>query len=105
MGTKLLPPATAYLLKNRQLKVVVWLDPDPAGRNASAEIRRQLGMMGIRAEDIVTNADPKFHSKQEIRDVLGHFSVANDEGPKGLRQAYPSGELAIIGTTDSSDTH
>ncbi|ANU79089.1 hypothetical protein Andromeda_14 [Pseudomonas phage Andromeda] len=104
MGTKLLPIARAYLIKNPQ-PVGIWLDPDGPGRNAAAEIKNQLLMFGIESFDICTERDPKFHSKSEIRNVIGRIPVANDAKSEGLRQAASSGELASIGSTDRDHHH
>ncbi|AEX65856.1 DNA primase [Pseudomonas phage Bf7] len=105
MGTKLLPIARAWLIANPQYTVAIWLDPDGPGRSSAAEIKNQLLMFGIESQDILTERDPKFHSKQEIRNVFGRIAVANDAKSKGLRQAAPGSELACIGSTDRHDHH
>jgi len=53
--------------------VLVWLDPDKAGRNAAARITRELRSVGVRTENIVSAKDPKLLSKQEIRECLSSW--------------------------------
>lgn len=104
MGTKLLSPAMAYLLTTTK-RVAIWLDPDPAGQNAAAEIRNQLAMVGVPCWNVGSLKDPKFYSRSEIKEiVLRHQPSSDDAGTKGLRQANPNSKLAVIGTTDSSYT-
>lgn len=50
LGTTLYPPLLAWLLFNNIDSVLLWLDPDEAGRTAEYEISRQLEYNGIRAE-------------------------------------------------------
>jgi DNA primase len=108
MGTSLLTPAMAWLIKNQDKQVLIWLDPDRAGMNAAASIQKQLALCGINSKLVSSEKDPKFYSKQGIRnliDVTGHIPTTNDASTEGLRQVNPSSELALIRTTDRSDPH
>lgn len=69
MGTSLLPKIWEHLLSEPD--IVVWLDPDAAGRNAAAKIRDSLELVGRPCRIVHTERDPKFHSKAEIRNLLG----------------------------------
>lgn len=81
MGTKLLPVAMAHLLR-LQKPVLIWLDPDPAGQKAAAEIQNQLTMVGIPCSIVGSLKDPKFHSRQGIQDVVRQ--ALSDAWPEGL---------------------
>lgn len=97
MGTSLLPHTEAWIIKSHGC-VGIWLDPDAAGQNASAEIRRRLSLLGINTFNIVSERDPKLHSKAEIHELVTRYiTVADDEVPQGLRQAGASSELASLG--------
>lgn len=78
MGTKLLPIAMAWLLKQTR-PVLIWLDPDPAGQNAAAEIKNQLAMVGVPSYIVGSLKDPKFYSRQEIVEHVIRHSVQDEE--------------------------
>ena len=73
MGTKLHTP-TLVRLPTTGKPVLVWLDNDPtvrnAGQRAAADVMRNLTNVGIKCHNIVSDKDPKFHSRQEIREVI-----------------------------------
>ena len=97
MGTSLLTHTQNLIMESRR-SVGIWLDPDPAGQNASAEIQRRLNLLGINTFNIVSERDPKLHSKAEIHEfITRHIPLADDEISQGLRQAHSSGELASLG--------
>lgn len=49
----------------------VWLDPDPAGQAGASTIIKQLRSYGIKATNVVSERDPKLHSKDEIHAIIG----------------------------------
>lgn len=53
--------------------VLVWLDPDKAGRSAAARITRELRSVGVVTDNIESTRDPKLLSKQEIRQCLSSW--------------------------------
>jgi hypothetical protein len=48
----------------------VWLDPDRAGKRASADLVRTLRLIGMPTRVIRTDKDPKYYSNREIRRLL-----------------------------------
>lgn len=71
MGTNLLPKIWEHLLHEED--IVVWLDPDDAGRNAAAKVRDSLALVGKDCRDVCTVKDPKYHSKAGIASVLAEL--------------------------------
>lgn len=51
--------------------VRVWLDPDGAGRKGRRKLVPKLRAYGVDALGVETERDPKLHSNEEIRNVLG----------------------------------
>lgn len=70
LGTNLTDKILAQIAWNR-VPVAVWLDSDKPGQDAAKKIMKQLAMINNPARNIVTEADPKLHSNQKIREVLG----------------------------------
>lgn len=69
MGTKVSDHMIAMLLK-RKTPVNVWLDPDAAGRKGAAKIIKQLRAYGLEVRDILSQRDPKLHTRDEIKELL-----------------------------------
>lgn len=70
LGTNLTDKILAQIAWN-STPVAVWLDSDKPGQDAAKKIMKQLAMINIPARNVVTEADPKLHSNQRIREVLG----------------------------------
>lgn len=51
-------------------RAAVWLDPDDAGQTAATKIVKRLEVFGIDARNIVGDVDPKYHTRDEIRNAL-----------------------------------
>lgn len=51
-------------------EVLVWLDPDPPGQAGAAKIMKQLRAYGVPCRNIVSERDPKLHSRKEIECLL-----------------------------------
>jgi len=75
MGTNLLPKIWEHLIHEQD--IVVWLDPDDAGRNAAADVASKLQLVGETCRDVVTEREPKYHSKAQIADVLAELERGN----------------------------
>lgn len=69
LGTHVSDAMVAALLK-RGTAVRTWLDPDAAGRRGAAKIIKQLRAYGLEVRDIVSERDPKLHSRSEIKEIL-----------------------------------
>ena len=69
MGTRI-PDAYIAALMQRQCPVNVWLDPDDAGQKAAAKYMKQLRAYGVEPRNIVSQRDPKLHSRSEIKEIL-----------------------------------
>lgn len=69
LGTHLSPVVLAHLM-GRRCSVNLWLDPDPAGQRAAGKIAKQLRAYGIQYRTILSQRDPKLHTKQEIKELL-----------------------------------
>lgn len=67
LGTKITTSQASELIKYKQ--IIVWLDPDRAGRQGSYKIRRTLGLV-TDVKNIVTSKDPKELSDKEIKQCL-----------------------------------
>lgn len=73
LGTKLTDARLLPMIREAKASgaaVRVWLDPDGAGRNAAAVVRRTLSMYGVEMVNVASEKDPKLHSKGEITDLL-----------------------------------
>lgn len=70
LGTKLTPGLLAELA-TRACPVVVWLDPDSAGRRGAAQIVRTLRSIGVPVSQAAGSADPKFLTNDTITAALG----------------------------------
>lgn len=72
LGTALSDGLAAHLsgLPNVH-QVLVWLDPDDAGRRAATRVRRRLSLLGLTCKIINSRDDPKRLTHSEIADVLG----------------------------------
>ncbi len=51
-------------------RVLLWLDPDDAGRKARARIRSQLTQLGLSVHIIRSASDPKFYPNQQIEEFI-----------------------------------
>ena len=51
-------------------RAAVWTDPDAAGERARRGIHQRLGQVGIEARDVRSARDPKYHSLQDIKEIL-----------------------------------
>lgn len=69
LGTRVSDHMVAELMK-RGGKANVWLDPDAAGRAGANKIGKQLRAYGVDVRDIVSERDPKLHTRDEIRSIL-----------------------------------
>lgn len=58
------------LIASRGCKVNVWLDPDPAGRKATAKLMPMLRAFNIEARDIVSDCDPKLVHLSDMKELL-----------------------------------
>ncbi|ALF01652.1 DNA primase [Caulobacter phage Percy] len=70
LGTKISTATVAEIIGLRK-PVVIWLDPDDAGRKGSVAVYKALTAGGVQARVVRTDADPKLHSKKEITHILG----------------------------------
>lgn len=50
--------------------VLVWLDPDLAGRKGRSRVARQLALAGLTPRIIRTPLDPKYYSKSQIEELI-----------------------------------
>lgn len=69
LGTTLKTPGLAKLLHDGR-QVVTWLDPDKAGVEKSAAIRKMLRAYGKHVVNIVSTRDPKLLPRSEIAQLL-----------------------------------
>lgn len=69
LGTRVSDHMVSELMK-RGSKVNLWLDPDSAGRKGAAKISSQLRAYGLEVRNIVSERDPKLHTRDEIRRIL-----------------------------------
>lgn len=96
MGTKLHTPTLVRLIKEGK-PVMVWLDNDPAwnnpGQHAAAVIMRSLTNVGLKCYNILTDRDPKLHSRAEIIEVINNVlrlvPTSTDEVQDGVQAADP----------------
>jgi DNA primase len=68
LGTKVSDHMVSELMKRGSC--AVWLDPDAAGRRGAGKIIKQLRAYGVRVVDIVSERDPKLHTRDEIKEKL-----------------------------------
>ncbi len=72
LGTKL---STAQALKINSLAgggvVRLWLDPDKAGRDGAALMRKQISLLSDSVQIVESDADPKCLNDRVIREILG----------------------------------
>ena len=54
--------------------VLTWFDPDTAGRQKAAAVRKQLRAYGRHVVDVASTRDPKLHSAEEISVYIGEAS-------------------------------
>lgn len=78
-GTKVSDHMIAMLLK-RGGRVNVWLDPDSAGRKGAAKINKQLRAYGLDVRDILSERDPKLHTRDDIKRILNEDCSRDGEG-------------------------
>jgi hypothetical protein len=69
LGTRVSDHMIAMLLR-RGTAVNLWLDPDAAGRKGAAIISKQLRAYGLQVRDILSQRDPKLHTRDEIKEYL-----------------------------------
>jgi DNA primase len=68
LGTSLTDKVLARLIQE-QKPVVIWLDPDSAGREAARNIKRRLSLVGLPHSQIRSRRDPKLLSQGEIKSL------------------------------------
>jgi DNA primase len=68
-GTKASDHLIAELLR-RKARVNVWLDPDGPGRVGASKLCKQLRSYGLEVRDIVSQRDPKLHTRDEIMEYV-----------------------------------
>ncbi len=86
MGVKLCDPVLARLMADGR-PVLVWLDPDKAGWNGAAAIKRTLELAGVPHAVINSAKDPKLLSRAEVAlhiqealtSVTRHHTVAGTQ--------------------------
>lgn len=69
LGTRLEAPVAAEIAKLGR-PVAVWLDPDEAGRKGRRKMVAQLRALGVDAWIIRADRDPKYYSKDQIKELL-----------------------------------
>lgn len=70
LGTALPQKLLPELLERSDRRVLVWLDPDNAGRRAMHKIITQLHAYGMEPIRITSEKDPKLLSKREIERII-----------------------------------
>jgi hypothetical protein len=68
LGTRVSDHMVAELMKVG--RCYTWLDPDAAGRRGAAKIVKQLRAYGLEVRDIVSERDPKLHTRDQIKEYL-----------------------------------
>lgn len=68
LGTKMNPTTLDAVIQSGK-PVLVWLDPDAAGKRGAAKVLRTLRSVGVSCENVVSDKDPKLHIRKEIADV------------------------------------
>lgn len=69
MGVKLSTLALSEIIQTGK-PVIVWLDPDKAGRDGMVKTVRSLRSTGIPCARVDSDLDPKLHSRREIRTII-----------------------------------
>jgi hypothetical protein len=69
LGTRVSDHMVSELMK-RGGRVNVWLDPDPAGRKGAEKIGKQLRAYGLEVRDILSERDPKLHTRDQILEYV-----------------------------------
>lgn len=54
-------------------EVVLWFDPDEAGRKCTRQLNRTLGLQGIKAACMQSTKDPKEYTHRELEEMLGEL--------------------------------
>lgn len=72
LGTNMKDPVLARAVRDGR-PVLVWLDPDEAGRSAATRITRELRSVGVQTANVVSTKDPKLLCLEEIRECLSHW--------------------------------
>lgn len=97
-----------YQLQQQDQPVLVWLDPDwdrpgRPGQAAAAEVCRTLALAGIPHANIISDKDPKLHSRAQITEYIQeallrvrHHVTPSAEAPEGLQETGPLGESASL---------
>lgn len=69
MGTSC-PDFVVSRLLSRDCQVNIWLDPDPPGRRAAAQVTKRLRSLGLRVNNIASECDPKLLPRARIKEIL-----------------------------------
>lgn len=69
LGTAL-TATVANEIARLNVPVLIWLDPDEAGRKGRRRIAASLRAMGIDVSIIRADADPKYYSLDQIKDII-----------------------------------
>lgn len=65
LGTKL-PDGVAALIARQEKPVIMMLDPDKAGEQGRAKVKRSLAAMGVEVYVAKPSRDPKYFTRKEI---------------------------------------
>lgn len=96
MGVKLCEQVLARLMADGR-PVLVWLDPDKAGWNGAAAIKRTLELASVPHAVINSAKDPKLHSRaevaQQIQEALSsvtrYHTATGTQAPQGVPATVP----------------
>lgn len=69
LGTRVSDHQVSELMR-RGGRCNVWLDPDAAGRRGAGKIIKQLRAYGLEVRDILSERDPKLHTRDEIKEYV-----------------------------------
>lgn len=69
LGTAL-PPALASQIARLGVPVLIWLDPDDAGRKGRSRIAASLRALGVDVRIVRAEQDPKYFSLDQIKELL-----------------------------------
>ena len=86
MGTSLSEANLVIVLQTRQ-PVILWLDPDDAGRRGMRKMHKTLTAYGVDVCRIDSESDPKLLSRYEIRRLLhgtGRYATSDAEEARTL---------------------
>jgi DNA primase len=70
LGTRLSAKFMADLMDAKQ-PARIWLDPDEGGRVGTSKIKKQLDAYGVPNETLLSREDPKRHTLDELRSIIG----------------------------------